>query len=50
MNTLNDLTDARLYAGLLTKIGDILTRLTDNDTGVLCAHKRAKSECPMGWR
>jgi len=51
MDARNDLTDARLYAGLFTKIGDIFARLANNDTGVLRAHERAKGESVLSrWR
>lgn len=49
MDARNDLADARFYAGLFAKIGDIFARLANNDTGVLRAHERAEGEGVLRW-
>lgn len=51
MHARNDLADAGLYAGLLSKIGDILASLTDDNTRILSAYERPKCQGVVSlWR
>lgn len=51
MDARDNLTDARLYAGLFSKIGDIFARFANDDAGVLGAHERTESQSVLsGWR